>query len=100
MSKIINWAVDFSYDNSVKKKNVAAFCLYPSYLSGAKFKKEWIFQGSLMLNSASWLLVITPVEVYNGKEEVGQKEVRNVQFKERTLTHLLLRSSHAWKQRD
>lgn len=32
--------------------------------------------GKLNVDSASWLLVITPVEVYNGKEEVGQKEVQ------------------------
>lgn len=50
--------------------------------------------GWLNVDSASWLSVIVPTEVYNEKEEVGQKEVRNVQFEERTMINLLLQSSH------
>lgn len=56
--------------------------------------------GWLSVDSTSWLSIIMPIEVYNGKEKVGQKEVRNVQSEGRTMTNLLLWSSHAWKQRD
>lgn len=38
-----------------------------------------------------WLLVITPMLIYNVKEQVGQGENQNVQFKEK-------RNTRKWKR--
>jgi hypothetical protein len=35
------------------------------------------------INSVTWLDMITLTEIYKQKEQIGQKEIQNVQFEEK-----------------
>lgn len=39
--------------------------------------------------SVTWLLVITLTQVYNEKEQIGQKESQNIEFEEKKNTREL-----------
>ena len=79
---LANWARGCYYD--VLANTVAVFSPCPENLPKTKSKSITLISllGAIFrqpnINYVVWLLVITHIHVYNGKEQVGQKEIQNV----------------------
>ena len=91
LKKINMWPRDHFYDILVK--NVAAFCPCLKSLPEAKVKRfgliplaEKIISKQSSINSVLWLLVITLLKIYNGKEQAEQGKLQYVQFEEKSGT--------------
>lgn len=94
------WGRDHSCDIFVK--DVAAFYSCPKNLLEVKLKSFRLISlaEEISSNLAVWLLVITLLQVYNEKEQAGQKEIQNIQFVEKNITRKFKVGAKACAERD
>lgn len=82
---------------------MATFCSCPENFPESKLKNLSLAEeisSQNNIDSAVWLLGITLVKVYNAKEQVSQKEIQNVQFKEKKNARKCNVEATAWAEKD